>query len=386
MSQITPSQSETSATQEFSTAPATETRRSRRRIVIAGGVVVVVAAAGAAVAVTDPFAHSSQSNGVTDNATPTALATVTQGTLSQQTDVNATLGYAESYTVINRANGVYTSLPKAGQVFSRGQVMYRVSGGPVILLYGSVPAYRTLSEGMRGRDVEQLNANLVALGYATRSELNPRSHYFGSETQSALESLQKYLGITQNGTLTADQAVFLPSAVRVTSIQGQLGGAAGPGAPVFAASSTTRQVTVALDASEQSYVKDGDKVTITLPNNQTTPGLVSSVGTVAATASGSSTPTVTVDVTPTNPSATGSLDQAPVQVSITTATVDNALSVPVDALLALAGGGYGVEVVGARGVHRVVPVTLGLFDDQAGTVQVSGSGLAAGERVVVPAT
>ena len=73
------------------------------------------------------------------------------------------------------------------------------------------------------------------------------------------------------------------------------------------------------------------------------------------------------------------------QVSITTATVAGALIVPVDALLVLASGGYAVEVAGPDGARRLVPVTLGLFDDAAGTVQVSGTGLQAGQRVVVPA-
>ena len=92
-----------------------------------------------------------------------------------------------------------------------------------------------------------------------------------------------------------------------------------------------------------------------------------------------------MQVTPTDPAATGSWDQAPVEVSITTASVHNALVVPVDALLALSTGGYAVEVVAADGVHHLVAVTLGLFDDADGLVQVTGSGLAAGQRVVVPA-
>jgi hypothetical protein len=79
------------------------------------------------------------------------------------------------------------------------------------------------------------------------------------------------------------------------------------------------------------------------------------------------------------------LDGAPVQVSITTASVSNALVVRVDALLALAGGGYAVEVVETSGVHTLVPVTTGIFDDADGLVQVSGAGLRAGQRVVVPA-
>ena len=159
-----------------------------------------------------------------------------------------------------------------------------------------------------------------------------------------------------------------------------------------------------LDADQQSEVTVGDKVAITLPNNQTTPGVVSKVGTVATTpssggsssaassgggSSGSSsgsggTPTIEVDITPSDPAATGALDQAPVTVTITTATVNDALVVPVDALLALSAGRFAVEVVGVAGVHHLVPVTLGLFDDADGLVQVTASGLSAGDSVVVP--
>ena len=97
-------------------------------------------------------------------------------------------------------------------------------------------------------------------------------------------------------------------------------------------------------------------------------------------------PTITVGVTPSNPAATGTWDQAPVQVGITTASVPNALVVPVTALLARSGGGYAVEVARAARGNHLVPVSLGLFDDAEGLVQVTGSGLAAGQEVVVPAT
>jgi hypothetical protein len=177
----------------------------------------------------------------------------------------------------------------------------------------------------------------------------------------------------------------------VTSVTPTLGAAVQPGA-VLGVTSTSRQVTIALDAAQQSQIKVGDKVTITLPDNSTTPGVVSAVGSVATTPTdsgnggGSQTPTVEVDVTPTRPAATGRLDQAPVQVSITTASVSDALVVPVASLLALAGGGYAVETVDSAGGHRLVPVSLGLFDDADGLVEVSGAGLARGRRIVVPAT
>jgi multidrug efflux pump subunit AcrA (membrane-fusion protein) len=104
------------------------------------------------------------------------------------------------------------------------------------------------------------------------------------------------------------------------------------------------------------------------------------------THTGSSTPTIAVDVTPSDSSAIGNLDQAPVTVSITNASVQNVLVVPVDALLALSSGGYALEVAPAHGPHYLVPVTTGLFDDQEGLVQVTGSQIHVGMRVVVPST
>src|SRR5439155_11574760 len=146
-------------------------------------------------------------------------------------------------------------------------------------------------------------------------------------------------------------------------------------------------VTIDLDASQQRHIKVGDPVTITLPDNTTTSGHVSFVGTVASTPSGDQggqdqTPTITVDVKPDHPRATGRLDKAPVDVSITTATVRHVLVVPVSALLALARGGYAVEQVGADGTHRLIRVQVGLFDDADGLVEVRGGGLVAGQRIV----
>ena len=57
------------------------------------------------------------------------------------------------------------------------------------------------------------------------------------------------------------------------------------------------------------------------------------------------------------------------------------LAVPVAALLALAGGGYGVEVVEPSGHHRLVGVTTGVF--AGGKVQVLGRGLEPGTKVAV---
>jgi hypothetical protein len=159
------------------------------------------------------------------------------------------------------------------------------------------------------------------------------------------------------------------------------------------ATSTAREVVVSLDADQQGAIRAGDRVDITLADSRTTRGVVSRVGRVAtassadqgATPGSDAAPTVNVYVRPLHPRATGRLDQAPVQVAITTSTVRHALVVPVAALLARATGGYAVEVAGAGRARRLVPVRVGLFDDANGLVQVSGA-LSGGQRVVIPAT
>jgi peptidoglycan hydrolase-like protein with peptidoglycan-binding domain len=353
----------------------------RRRWLAAGGVAAVaVIGGGIAAAATGTFDSTTVAG--TTSVTPPALAAVTQGSLSSETEVGGTLSYSGNYTVTNLAHGFYTWLPAQGQVIKQGNALYKVSGEPVVLLYGSVPFYRNLSEGMSGDDVRQLNADLVAMGYASKSDLDPTSDYFGAETATAVEALQSHLGVTQSGTLAMGQAVFLPTEARITTVRGSVGSPAGSGVPILAATSTIRQITVNLPATEQSYVAAGDKVTITLANGKATTGVVTSVGTVATAGSGSSsTPTVTVHVTLEHPSDAGNLDAEPVQVAITTATVGRALAVPVTALLATASGGYEVQVAEPRGHYRIVQVSLGLFDDAAGLVQVTANGLQAGDKV-----
>jgi hypothetical protein len=367
--------------------------------VIWGSAVVILAAIGAVLWVTAPFSsNAAAQSGVADNADPTSLATVAERSLSQQTQVSGTLGYAGTYSVVNRVQGTVTALPGLGQVVSQGQSVYSVDGSPVVLLYGSTPAYRSLSPGMSGSDVQQLNADLVVLGDATSAQLDPSSSSFSAATAAALATLQASLGIAPTGTLPLGEAVFLPSAIKIASVAATLGAAAPPGTAVLQATSTTRQVVVDLDTTQQTDVKVGDQVTITLPNDQITAGVVSAVGTIATTTSSSGSgaasssgdggsggvPTIEVDITPSDSSATGSLDQAPVEVTITTASVTSALVVPVVALVALSGGGYAVEIQASSGIHHLVPVALGLFDDADGLVQVTGSGLSAGLQVVVP--
>jgi multidrug efflux pump subunit AcrA (membrane-fusion protein) len=156
---------------------------------------------------------------------------------------------------------------------------------------------------------------------------------------------------------------------------------------VLAATSDRHVVTIPLDVSAQSEVKSGDTVSITLPDGASTPGVVSSIGTVATTTSGQQgqgpATTIPVQVRLTDPGAAGTLDQAPVTVNITTGSSPGpVLAVPVTALVARSPGGYVVEVVGPGNTRRWVPVTPGIYDGANGLVQVTGA-LTPGQRVVV---
>jgi hypothetical protein len=338
------------------------------------------AAAAQAVASDEEAVRAAEEKVTTDRGTVvTARATLAGAEQS--------LAAAESSATGYEAAAAFTMLPSPGRLVRRGQALYAVDGQPVLLLYGPVTAWRSFRPGMSpGRDVAQLNANLRALGYG-----GGRGDSFSAATGQAIKALQAAHGLTRTGVLRLGSLVFKPGPVRVASVSATLGHAVQAG-PVLSVTSTRHRVAIKLDTAHQAEVKVGDPVTITLPSGETTPGRVSAVGSVASIPSGGgggsedgeSTPKINVSVRLSRQAAAGRLDQAPVSVAITTDTVENALVVPVNALLALAGGGYAVEVVNAAGVHRLVPVTLGLFDDGQGLVQVSGTGLRAGQRIVVP--
>jgi multidrug efflux pump subunit AcrA (membrane-fusion protein) len=351
--------------------------------------VVIVMAAGAAVAWRTGVLSPAASSGTgPPGAPPPATSTVVREDLSATTPVSATLGYAGTYPVTGHGGGTLTWLPSPGQVITQGQVLYKTDNeNPVVLLYGSVPDWRDLAEGVTGQDVSQLNHDLVRLGYASGSEIAPLGWaYYSWATALAVQKLEEHLGVSSPpGSLNLGQVVFEPEALRVSQVTGRLGATAN--GPVLTATSDRHVVTISLDVSAQSQVTAGDTVSVTLPNGATTPGVVSEVGTVATTTQGQdgTSTTIPVQVKLADPQAAGTLDQAPVTVYVTTQSARNVLTVPVTALLAQSSGGYDVEVVGPGNARSYVPVTAGLFDDNSGMVQVTGA-LTPGERVVVAAS
>jgi hypothetical protein len=367
--------------------PAVATRARRRnwfRWVVAG-IVVILVAGGAGAWRAGAFSSPSASPPTSQQGLPApATQVVVRENIVSQTPVDGTLGYAGSYTVAGQGGGTLTWLPSVGQVISQGGVLYETGDGtPVLLLHGSVPDWRALEEGVTGADVSQLNHDLVDLGYASSADISSLGwDYYSWETAAGVEQMESAAGVSDPPeSLPLGSVVFEPTAVRVTSLLGSLGGPAS--GQVLSGTSDQHVVSIALSTAQESEVAAGNPVSVTLPDGSSVPGTISSVGTVASGSAGSAT--IPVAVTLTRPSAAGSLDQAPVTVEITTGSARNVLAVPVGALVAQPSGGYAVEVTGAGNTRRLVPVTAGLFDDASGMVQVTGN-LTPGEYVVVPAS
>lgn len=376
---------------------------SRRRRAVAVGAPVVCAAVTATALLTVPgLRGKSAVAGGQPGAVPVSAAAVVRTDLTSTVQAGGSLTYQGAYTVVNRAVGAaYTWLPAPGRQVRRGQRLYEVDGAPVVLFYGARPQWRPLAPGVPpGSDVAQLRANLIALGYGTGLAV---SDYYDDATAAAVAAWQTAAGLPVTGTVPLGQVVYAPGPLRVAAVSAVLGAAPQPGAPLLTATSPVPAVLVPLPVSQEYLVRAGDQVTVTLPDGVTTlPGVITAISPVAAQdagspeagaspgpgsgGSGNNQPTVQMTVKLTHPGAAGVVDQEPVTVNIVSAQAHGVLAVPVSALVALAGGGYAVDVVsGAGGATRtLVPVRTGLFASTL--VQVSAPGLRAGQEVEVPAS
>ncbi|MBX6750643.1 MAG: peptidoglycan-binding protein [Micromonosporaceae bacterium] len=353
--------------------------RDRRRLVvggIAGLVVAVIVFAWYGVEFGGPPGAASGPSG------PRATAEVTRTTLVETVKVSGTLGYGGATTLAGRGTGTITWLPAPGAVVERGQAVYRVDEKPVPLLYGPLPMYRVLASGVTGPDVRQLEENLVALGYEGLTV----DDSFTGETYKAVVAWQADLGVPQTGRVTPADVVIASGPMRISALATTLGSPAA--GPVLSYTDTTRVVSIDLDVSRQHLVAPGVSAVVTLPNGTTVDGEVASVGTVARTTStggpgGGTTTTVEVTVAVADQAVLGALDAAPVTVTLEAARAEDVLTVPIAALLALAEGGYGVEVIEGS-TSRYVAVSVGMF--AGGRVEISAEGIVEGTVVGMPAS
>lgn len=273
--------------------------------------------------------------------------------------------------------GVITWLPEVGATVDLGEQLWRVDDRPTVLMLGAMPLYRELKIGVRGPEVTQLKANLLLLGFGGFSE----DDRFTAATSRAVDAWQKDVGLPRTGRVDASQVVMRPAPVRVAGLPNQVGSAAGPS--ILAVTGVHRSVSLVLDSTKDKVPDVGAAVRVMLPEGEVAAGVV---GWTRPEEKDDGSPPgqtedtkVVVGVDLEDPTVLDGLDAGKVALEMDVEERPDVLTVPVTALLALAEGGYGVEV-GAE-ERRLVPVSVGLV--AGGRAEVEGE-LAEGDEVVVP--
>jgi peptidoglycan hydrolase-like protein with peptidoglycan-binding domain len=348
---------------------------ARRTAGVVAGVLTVGAVAAAVTVFNLPDAASSSNS--SSGSTVAETADIKKETLVDRENHDGTLGHGDTTTLPARGSGTVTWLPTVGSTVGRGKALYRLDNKPVVLLYGALPAYRTLKPGVKGADVKQFEKNLWALGYRGFTV----DQKYSSATADAVEKWQDDLGLTETGTVETSQIWYATTAVRVDSSSSEKGATAQPGTELLKYTGTSLVATVDLDMDAQRLAKQGATVQVEMPDGKVVPGRIAKVGTTVQQGQGDQEDTTLIEVTIGFSGAPKGINEASVTVGFTASQRKDVLTVPVAALLALAEGGYGVQIVDGS-TTKIVAVETGLFAD--GKVEISGDGLAAGMKVGMP--
>ncbi|WP_424187840.1 HlyD family efflux transporter periplasmic adaptor subunit [Actinokineospora sp. G85] len=344
----------------------------KNRIAIAAVVLVVAAAAVAAVL------WAGSESDAPAAAASTGSAEVKVRDLTRVDTLDGVVAYQDMRDLSSARTGIVTRLPRVGQDLDSGTALWAINEQPVVLLNGSVPAYRDLKPGIEdGVDVQQLETALIALGHAGGGPGMPDGHW-DSATTGAVKAFQAEVGATQDGALSLGEVVFTSGKVHIAKLNANVGGLTSPETTVMTVQSTDRLVMVDVDPLDRDLVTAGAAVQVQLPSGKKVAGKIDSVGTtLEMNAEDKSVYKVRIFLD--DPAQVADLALAPVTVRHVTTIAEDALSVPVAAVVAVPGGGYAVDVVAPEGAKRVA-VTLGAWGE--GYVQVEG-GVQAGDKVEV---
>ncbi len=250
------------------------------------GIAVVLAAAAALLI--GVATNAASSRGASNAPKGSGVATVQRRDLVATDTESGTLSYADPQTIFNRLSGTITWLPGIGQVIKAGGTLYKVSGQPVILMDGPVPAYRDLSDGVTdGPDVKELKQNLVALGFDPSHQITINDT-FDSATTTAVEAWQASLGETQTGVVSLGDVVFLPGSQRITQVNTVLGSTGGSSSGSGASSSTGASLHLGPAQAEFVSLTTAPTTTSTTATSTTPPP-------AATTAADATTSTTTTD-------------------------------------------------------------------------------------------
>jgi hypothetical protein len=271
------------------------------------------------------------------------------------------------------ALGTLTGLPEVGTVIENVSVVAEVDGLPVLALYGALPMWRDLGPSVTdGKDVLQLEYALAALGYAETHDVTVDEDWTVATTD-AVEAFQEEHGQDDDGVVELGEILWIDGAARIDSVGGVVGQPAADAQ--IELTDVEQSVHLDVDVEDADLVPEGATVQVELPSGERFDGSVTALGTAEVAEDGSATIPVSVSVT----GGESIADGMPVTVVITTVAAEGVLAVPVETVLALAEGGYALEVVDGGGATHLVGVELRVFAD--GMVEVIGD-IAAGDEVV----
>lgn len=366
-------------------------RRGRPGKAVAAAAAVIATVAGTAVFATAGGSEGSAAG--TSRSAPASTTPLTKGEMDRSATAPGSLEYGDARPVGGRLNGTLTWLPEAGGTVDRGETLYKVDDKPVALMYGELPAYRPLRQGDKGVDVRQLNENLRALGYAA-----PEGDAFTVATAAAVRAWQRDKGLSATGAVEAGRIVYMPGPARVGSVGGRLGAPASGEVLQLTGRDLVAESEVPME--KQQLARKGARAEIGLPGGRKVKGEVVESAPVLAggsgggggggagggsggdkasgagqqtgdggSAEGATRAKLRLRIRIPAQRALSGLVGGAVDVKLYEKPLEDVYSVPVEALLALPGGGYGIEVV-EGGRSRTVPVRTKYFGD--GRVEIEG--------------
>lgn len=355
-----------------------ELRRRRRGLVwlALGG--VLIAAAGAGVWL---WASDTSTEAALAAASPAATGTVERGTISATESWDGTLDHGRPFTVVSSGEGTITRLTGQGETVERGDVLYRINEQPVTLLYGVVPMYRDLGHGASGVDVEQLEVNLAELGYDGFTA----DDEYTSATAEAVRTWQESIDAEPTGTVARGDVVFVPAAGQVDALRSGVGAVVAPGTPVLDITGGDQVVSLEADVDDRDRFEVDTDVAVVLPGGEEVAGTVTATAIVEVRSEGpggeADTESIVQVEVAVDENAPEVFVGGPVEVVVAVDERSDVLLVPVNALLALAEGGYGLEIVADDGTTSIVAVDTGLFAE--GKVEINSDEIAEGTVVGV---
>jgi hypothetical protein len=348
----------------------------RRRTLLIGAAVVALAGTTGMLVVRNRDVGEAASTPPADDTPKLHYTKADQRDLTRSEDFDGRVGHGTQTPLKLGGNGMLTGLPKVGDVVTFGHQLAEVDGEPVLLLQGDRPAWRELGPNTSdGEDVRQLETALFAMGYADPEDM-PVDDEWTAATTAAVKAMQAWNGMPVDGRLSPNEIVFSPTTVRIAEVGGSLGDDAG--AAGIEVSDLNQSIEATVKSSKIKLFAVGDTLTVTLPNDDEVDGAVVSIGDAKVGEDGSVTFPVEIST-----DALDVADGTQVDITVDTVSAKDATAVPADTILALAEGGYAVEVPDSTSVTgtKLVGVELGEFAD--GWVQITGD-VKPGDQVVVP--